>query len=514
MFDHLTGRWDQAPAVPRRPARRKAAPEQWTLSGLRLEAGPEDYARNALQALRYIERGEAYQVNFTTRYRFELDGSPLGLYRALRQAQPVPYAGMLRDGDRWVLSCSPELFFRLEPDGAITTRPMKGTLRRGRYLAEDRALAARLRRDPKNRAENLMIVDLLRNDLGRVCRTGSVRVPRLFTVEPYPTLFQLTSTVEGKLAAGQGMAAVLRALFPSGSVTGAPKISAMRIIRELEDAPRGIYTGSLGFFAPDGRAVFNVAIRTLEIRAARGLMGVGGGLVADSTPAAEYAECRLKGRFLTSGRPLPANPELSLIETMLCVDDEIRLLELHLKRLRESARFFGYPCRLKSIRAGLADAAAGLAGRHKLRLRLDPDGRLSLESSTVEPVAGPVRVALYPEPVDSGDLLLYHKTTCRPLQTRALAAARSRGLFDCLLRNQDGQLTEGAICNLYLERRGVLFTPPRRCGLLAGVFRQHLKQRQDPPVRERVLDPGDLASCDRLWISNAVRGLVQAELVD
>jgi para-aminobenzoate synthetase/4-amino-4-deoxychorismate lyase len=255
----------------------------------------------AIRAL--IREGDVYQVNLTAPFRFAFEGDPAGLYRAVRRRQRVPYGALLDTGERHVLSFSPELFFRLEPAPAkaggrrITARPMKGTAPRGATPAEDDALAAALAADEKNRAENLMIVDLLRNDLARVSEPGSVRVPRLFETERYETVTQMTSTVTATLRAEAGLADVLRALFPCGSVTGAPKLRAMQRIRELEPGPRGVYCGAVGYAGPGG-AVFNVPIRTVELRGGEGRLGVGSGIVWDSTPEAEYAECLLKARFL------------------------------------------------------------------------------------------------------------------------------------------------------------------------------------------------------------------------
>ena len=514
VFDHRLDRWSAD--LPKR-AVKTTEDYSWRVDHPSLERSREEFSRDILQIKELIRRGETYQVNYTTRRRFEFSGSPLGLYRALRARQRVPYAGLLRCGDWWVLSLSPELFFRLEPSGKLVTRPMKGTAARGRSAAEDARLKNKLRRDEKNRAENLMIVDLLRNDLGKLCRTGTVSVPRLFSVERYETLFQMTSTVEGRVPpARSGLTGLLTALFPSGSVTGAPKIRTMRLIAGLEGSPRGIYTGALGFAAPDGGAVFNVAIRTLEIDGNRGVLGVGGGIVADSQPAAEYEECRLKGLFLSGLSNGPADKEFELVETLLRREGTFPLLEYHLDRMGGSARYFGIPFdRRRARRFILAEAGKFPgSGPQRVRLLLDRRGSLRAECAGFEPLAGKARIAFYGESTDQADRFYYHKTTFRPLYSKAFAEARARGLFDYIFTNRRGEVTEGTICNVYAQFGDILYTPPVRSGLLAGVYRKYLRNVGKPFVREKNLRREDLEKADSLWVSNALQGLLEAELVE
>jgi len=512
IFDHCTGRWN-APLT-----RRSKLTGAWEVERGRMETAQRAFFRNVERAQEFIRRGETYQVNYTMRYRFAFQGSPVAFYRALRDFQKVPYAAVVRDGDWWVLSLSPELFFRLATDGQLVTRPMKGTIARGLSLKQDRQKARALRLDVKNRAENLMIVDLMRNDLGRICCIGSVKVPLKFKVERYDTLFQMTSTVAGRLEAGVGFADLVKAIFPSGSVTGAPKLRTMEIISELEDSPRGVYTGALGYLAPDGSACFNVAIRTVELERGEGILGIGGAVVADSTPESEYRECLLKASFLTGLKEGRKMPRFELVETMLHNGSGIPLLELHLDRMRDSAKYFNIPFNRRAVRHALVSAVAGLEGssarrRHRLRLLLDRHGKLRIHCSALNPQKGKLRVDFFRRTTDSRDRFLYHKTTRRPIYARAYTEARSRGLFDYIFTNRFGQVTEGSISNVYAEFDGVLYTPPVRAGLLPGVYRKWLKRSGSRKVRDRILFPSDLRAADRLWVSNAVHGLLEVELV-
>jgi para-aminobenzoate synthetase / 4-amino-4-deoxychorismate lyase len=359
-----------------------------------------------------------------------------------------------------------------------------------------------------------MIVDLLRNDLGRVCRIGSVQVPRLFEIERYRSLLQMTSTVEGTLMPGTGLADILSAIFPCGSVTGAPKISTMEIINALEDTPRGVYTGAVGFAAPDGGSCFNVAIRTLELRGGRGVMGSGCGIVADSRGSEEYAECRLKARFLTGSIASDDRHDFKLIETMLAVGGRIELLEYHLDRLRDSSRYFGRPYDRRTVRTAIAELLSGRAERLKVRLLLDCRGECAVECAPVDPPAGPLKIALWPRNIDPSGKYFRHKTTNRRLYDRARNDTIKKGLFDYVFVNLAGNVTEGAISNIYVENNGVIYTPPLRCGVLPGVYRRALKARNELAVRDKLLVIEDLRAADRIWVSNAVIGLVEAELVE
>jgi para-aminobenzoate synthetase/4-amino-4-deoxychorismate lyase len=470
----------------------------------------------------WIRAGQVYQLNFTAPLAVSAACSPGALYARLRLCQPVDFGAFLHvQPRRHILSFSPELFFRLDAASRrITTRPMKGTAPRGRNSAEDRAQAAWLASDPKNRAENLMIVDLLRNDLGRLCRFGSIHADPLFALERFSSLWQMTSTVRGQLRPEVGFQQIFRALFPCGSITGAPKVRAMQLLSQIESAPRGVYTGSIGFFSPE-QTVFSVAIRTIDldppqesshqgrvVAPLRGSMGVGGGIVADSSSSSEFRECLLKASFLT--HPTEA---FSLVETLLWRGN-YPLLELHLDRILDSAAYFDFPCDRTEIQAALQAHATAFTGfqSHKIRLLLHPDGALHIESQLL-PAAAPhlARVCLASQRTDARDRLYFHKTTHRPLYATVFAAATQAGFDDALFLNQRAQLTEGAISNLFIEKNGRWITPPVACGLLAGVFRRHLLETRQN-IEERVLTLEDLRQADAIYLANAVRGLRQATI--
>ncbi len=466
--------------------------------------------RERIEVIRtLIREGEVYQLNFTLPIFFRFEGDPVAFYRSLRRQQPVPYGAFLNTGDRFVLSLSPELFFRRKGE-RIVTRPMKGTMRRSWDPEEDRALAEVLQNDPKNQAENLMIVDLLRNDLSVCCQPGSVVVPQLFHVAAYPTLWQMTSTVEGTLQPGVGYAELFRAIFPSGSVTGAPKLRAMQHLRHLEPSHRGVYCGAIGYAAPGGEAVFNVAIRTLELIGSEGRLGVGSGIVWDSDPEAEYAECLLKSQFLH----IAAEP-FALIETMRCVQGAIPLLEAHLDRLRRSAACFGFPLDEAALRVRLRQVAQALdpAQCWRLRLTLDEHGRVVLTSAVLEPEPErPWQLCVAAWRLDAADPLRYHKTTRRAEYEAAYLKARAAGYDEVIFLNTRGEVCEGSRTNIFAQIEGRLYTPPVHCGLLPGVYRAHVLSTR-PEATEKVLTLDDLRRAEALYVCNAVRGWQSAVLV-
>jgi para-aminobenzoate synthetase/4-amino-4-deoxychorismate lyase len=431
--------------------------------------------------------------------------------------QRTPYSAYIRTGGRAILSFSPELFFHLDGQ-RITTQPMKGTAPRGRTLREDKRQAAWLQSDGKNRAENIMIVDLLRNDLGRICTIGSVAVPHLLRVETYNTVLQMTSTITGTLAHRTNYAQIFASLFPCGSVTGAPKIKAMEIINQLEGTPRGIYTGSIGYIAPQtantpDHALFNVAIRTIVLEQGHGIMGIGSGIVHDSSAVEEAAECKVKAHFLT------AQPQaFDILETILW-DGDYRHLEKHLQRMAASARYFGYLWDEERIRAELTNVGAGLAAapqgsRYKVRLRLNRQGELLCESHLMQKTTANEQlvVALSAERTDSRDRMYFHKTTYRPLYERAQRFAQEHGYADVIFLNEKGEVTEGAISNVFIEHAGKLLTPPVECGLLAGVYRQCVLEEYSN-AQEAVLSVDDLLAGEKVYICNALRGLREVRIV-
>lgn len=468
-----------------------------------------DYAAAVRRIQDHIAAGDTYQVNFTMKYRFPFSGDSAGLYLSFRDNQPVPYGAFIRHDDRTVLSASPELFLRRK-NIAVKARPMKGTLRRGRTPAEDRRLAETLRSDPKNRAENVMIVDLLRNDLGRICVPGSIEVSDLFRVERYDTLLQMTSAVTGTLADDVSLGDMLKAAFPCGSVTGAPKISTMQIIADLEGEPRGVYCGAIGYLGPGRESVLSVPIRTAVIRGKEGEMGIGSGIVADSEPFEEYSECLLKARFLTHRRS-----PLDLIETIRWDPGSgFRSLDEHLERMDSSAGFFGMPFSPEDARQLLQAKAPAGGDPVLLRLRLKRAGEMDVSPRPLEaPAKLPAAVGLSACIMDSGDIFLRHKTTRREVYDRELRRARAEGLFEILFTNEAGELTEGAFTNIFVERDGVLLTPPLRAGVLPGILRRRLLEGRDPRVIEERLFPRDLAGSGRVFIGNDARGLMEAKIV-
>ena len=465
----------------------------------------EQHRRCVEQIRRWIADGDCYQINLTFPLAGRLYGHPLALYSRLRERQPVRYGAYLSVPEKTVLSFSPELFFERRGD-RVLARPMKGTAPRGATPAADEANRRALLASDKERAENIMIVDLLRNDLGRLAAPGKVRVDSLCDAEAYPSLWQVVSTVSAELP-GATLFDLFRALFPCGSITGAPKIRAMQRINELEAVPRGLYTGALGWLAPGGDCRFNVAIRTLEVLADRRVrLGVGSGIVIDAVAEAEYAECLLKASFLTG-----FDPGFELIETLRLEQGSYPLLALHLQRLQSSARALGFACDLPAIAAALAERAPPLAtGLGRVRLTLAHDGRYAISLAPLVDDPGPWSVVLADERLDDNDYLLRHKTSARSRYQRALAAlAEDPGVFDAIFLNTRGEVCEGARSNVFVERGGVLLTPPLGCGLLPGVMRRHLLE--SGRAVEAILRVEDLL-CSPIYLANALRGLIPVTL--
>ena len=469
--------------------------------------GRDAYVRSVEAVREAIARGDTYQVNYTLRLRASFGGDDFAFYERLRAAQRTRFGAYVNAGRFRVLSASPELFFRRR-GRRVETRPMKGTAPRGRFKEEDETAAARLAASEKNRAENLMIVDLLRNDLGRVAETGTVSVEELFRVERYPTVFQMTSSVACELREGVRLPDLFAALFPCGSVTGAPKVSTSRIIAALEDEPRGVYCGAVGFVAPGGDAAFNVAIRTVVVDSEAGgaVYGVGGGVTWDSTPGGEYEEALDKTRVLTERAG-----GFELLETLRLDETGYCLLEEHLARLEGSAEYFDFRVSVAGAREALrrhADEHGG-GGARRVRLLVSADGGVGVESEPLgETPPAPRRVALALTPVDSRDRFLFHKTTRRGVYDAR--RAERPGVFDVLLWNERGELTEFTNGNLVVELDGGRWTPPRESGLLAGTLRAELLRRGE--VSERVLTRDDLSRAERVWFVNGVRGRVEVSV--
>ena len=463
----------------------------------------ETYERQVEIVRGLIASGETYQANLTMEALWHSDETPAALYERLLCAQPVAYAAMLHPEPDWhVLSLSPELFFRRE-GRCIWTRPMKGTTSPGMDAAENRAQAAWLRESEKDRAENVMIVDLLRSDLGRICEMGSVEVTKLFAVECYPTVLQMTSTVEGRLREELRYEDIFRALFPCGSIVGAPKIHTMRLLHGVERRRRGVYTGAIGYMAPHGAAEFNVAIRTVSLRKGEARLGVGSGITSGSDPALEFAECLTKTMFL---RRAP-EPPFELIETLLLEEGNYVLLEEHMERLAESAEYFDFAFDRGRVQHALTDAVGSSEGkRARVRLLLSKEGAVSYAVSALDgDASGSVDLLLAGERTSADDRFLRHKTTHRGLYDSALREAQAHGAVDSLFRNTRDEVTEGGIHNVMAFVAGEWITPPLSSGVLPGVFRRHLLQRGR--VIERVLLFNDLLRAEAIFVCNSVRGL-------
>ena len=476
------------------------------------------YARAFEGVIEAIHAGEIYQANLTFALAGSYHGDPLALYAAVRADARAGYGGVVWDGSHWLLSFSPELFFKRQGRD-VTVRPMKGTAPRGRTATEDAANRLALVANVKDRAENLMIVDLMRNDLSRVAEPGSVRVEEPFAVETYPTLHTMVTTVRARLQPGVDARALVRAIFPCGSITGAPKIRAMELIDAFERDARGPYCGAIGRIDggagqdaagqnPAGGAAFNVAIRTVRLdpRAGRAVMGVGSAVVADSGMLAERRECVMKGRFLSL-----SVGQTDLIETMHFDPHEgVALLELHLERMRASAAELGFAFDRHGLRNAIQALCFDIAEPAKLRLMVARSGAHTLEVAPLPaPLAQPAICAVMPLPLATGDWRLRHKTSDRAFYEDAHHAARGAGAHEALFLRDDGLLTEGTFTSLFVERDGMLVTPPVELGLLPGVLRQSLIDAGRAAEGEVRLD--DLAN--GFHIGNALRGLMPARLL-
>ena len=453
----------------------------------------DEYDAAVTRIRELIAAGDTYQVNYSFPLSSTFEGDTYAWYRSLCLAQGAQYSAFVDLGRYRVLCLSPELFFERRGDRVIT-KPMKGTIHRGRWQAEDRALAESLKQSTKDRAENVMIVDLLRNDLGKVSIPGSVRVSSLFDIERFETVWQMTSTVESTLKHGTSLVELMSALFPCGSITGAPKIRTMQIIRELERFPRGAYTGTIGWLQPGGDCVFNVAIRTVVVDTERNqaTFGVGGGITIDSTAEREYEECLVKSRFLHTS-PV----EFQLFETMLLEDGEYFLLARHLERLRNSAEYFGFAFPEEEIRLSLEEINA--SGAYKVRLVLWKDGQIETQISRIEKTDSVKGVAIAKKPVDSSDRFLYHKTTLRDYYSE-----------DVIFWNERGEVTESRVANVVVPIDGQLYTPPVSSGLLPGTFREQLLA--EGKIKERVITIEELQNAKEFFLINSVRKWIRVHL--
>ncbi len=521
IFNHVTGEND----FPFRGAS-SLGDLPCSLENIKPNMHKEEFVEALEHVRRYIGAGDTYQVNYTMKLLFDFFGSPERLYSILRRNQSVGYGAYIRNGEERILSFSPELFFR-KTGAEITARPMKGTAQRGKDSGEDRANCLELHNDIKNRSENVMIVDLLRNDLARLMHghgRSRIYVDSLFDVEVYESLLQMTSTIKATTAASTmqnlKLTELFRALFPCGSITGAPKIRTMQIINELEKGPRGVYTGAIGYFAPNGTAVFNVPIRTVRLWGSQGEMGIGAGITYDSVPEDEWHESLLKGQFLTNRQP-----EFHLFETLLWQEGPgYFLFEEHLQRLENAANFFQFSCDMKAIRLRLTQAARDFSrGSVRVRLMLEKDGRVTISTKmTVTPActclpAVPEKLTgnhlglidFSPIRVNTDAAWLFFKTSKRELFSKEYARALDQGLYEHIFLNEMGAVTEGCITNIIIYSEGRYKTPPVASGLLPGVMRGRLLADDGPPLFEEELTEEDVRSAEAVFVCNSVRGVVR-----
>ncbi len=492
---------ERAQKLAPRDLRPALTPPSLFLTGEHLNVSRASYETAIGRIRELIAAGDTYQVNYTCHARFSLNVDPSELFLVLLDSHPVPFAAYLDLGDAQILSLSPELFLSRRGE-TLESRPMKGTIRRGRTKEEDMELAAALRASEKDRAENLMITDMVRNDLGRICRTGSVRWPAVFCVEKYRSLMQMTSTVIGKVRDDVGLSGIFEATFPGASITGAPKHRTMQIIRDLEPEPRGVYTGAICLFLPGGDFTCNLAIRTLVHEGGFFDLGVGGGIVWDSRAESEYEEALLKSRFLSN-----ITLGLTLFETMLLDESrDYRFKAEHLKRLGDSAEYWDYPFDLRTTKRRMAEFARRASQVPVVvRLQLRADGTMTFEERKLSPApSSPVRLLLAEGITDSRDRFLYHKTNRRTFYDAEREAATSSRFFEVIFSNERGCVTEGAITNLFARFGERWVTPPVFDGLLPGIWREAFIRQVG--AQERSLTGAELQTADEIVVGNSVRG--------
>lgn len=488
-----------------------ALSNDFQISKLKLMMCQEDYLRGFTKVREHIINGDSYQTNFTNKYQFQFSGDPWSLYQQLRARQKVAFGGFLQFEQYQILSCSPELFLQKTGD-CLITKPMKGTMPRDEDPRIDGAYQAQLRQCEKLTAENLMIVDLLRNDLSLISKPGSVLVPKLLEVETYETLHQMTSTIQSTLCEELRFADIMAAMFPCGSVTGAPKKRTMEIIEAVESGPRGIYTGSIGYILPNQDFCFNVAIRSLVIEDNVGELGIGGGVVYDSTPMLEFAESKLKARFFLQA--LTTN--MVLFESILYSQNQFYLLDEHLQRLKSSAQELGFIYSEQDIQLHLAAAVrhAQPCQDYKIRLLLTQNDKINVQKETIDIAAHcqkPMVGLCVSDCIDASHPLLTHKLLNSEVRLFYQSVRQQHPhLWDMIFVNEKQELTESSIGNIYIEQQGIGYTPPLDCGLLPGVMRSLLLKKQK--LKEKVLTIDDLRHAQKIFIINSVRGIQEVSL--
>lgn len=480
----------------------------FTINQMNTTISRTDYIEKVERILAYIRNGHTYQVNFTLKTEFDFLGDAFDLYESLKINQPVSYSAFINDGKRKILSLSPELFLKIK-NGIITARPMKGTVNRGKSELDEHNVKAEFSKNEKIKSENSIIVDLIRNDLGKIAKLGSVSVPKLLKIEEYKTLFQMTSTVQAKLKPNLSFLEILKAMFPGGSVTGAPKKRTMEIIRELETNYRGVYTGAIGFLNSE-EAIFNLPIRTVVLEDGKGIIGIGSGIIADSNPEEEFDECLLKQKFLLQ------TIIFKLIETILFRRNTFYSLDLHLKRLQKSATFFGFNFDLENIKNELYKYRDGnlkknsFSQSYKIRIVLARDGSVEIEHSFVKVNKEVGKIKFCPERISSLNLFQNHKTTLRDFYNQNYKKAQELNLTDYIYLNEKEEVTEGSIYNVFIKQGKDYFTPPLASGALAGVMREYLINKNI--LKEKTLTTEDLRNADKIFLCNSVRGIMRVIL--
>ncbi len=539
IFDHKTGKFltedkEKLSAVFTKYPLSKNN-NKFSITNSKLNISQQEYILAVNKLKHYISYGETYQVNYTIKTKFNFKGSISGLYTKLRQTQKVSYAAVIKTEEFIILSFSPELFFRKQND-LITVKPMKGTISRGKNIYEDTIQQNKLYHSIKDKAENLMIVDLLRNDLGKISPYGKVNTLKLFEIEKYETLFQMTSTIQTNVNPKISLYKIFKSIFPSGSVTGAPKIRTMQIIKEIEKEPRKVYTGAIGFFTPKKDAVFNVAIRTVLInRDGSAEMGIGSGIVVDSQTHKEFAECNLKSMFLFKNIP-----KFRLIETILYTsnfDKEIKnfhklnlnitknnfqhgyfLLDYHIERIKNSALYFGFKFDEQKVISKLIKLKSLLEPNkfYKIRLLLSYEGKIKLEFYKIQQEifcsSEIVLLGVSSKTVDKEDVFLYHKTTNRRIYNNEYKKCILSGCFDIIFKNQNNEITECSKSNIFIYSKGKYYTAPINSGLLNGVVRQYLINMNKEKIIQKPLFITDILSAEKIFITNAIIGIREAKL--
>ena len=455
-----------------------------------------NYEKAIAQIHHHLRQGDTYQVNYTVQLKQDLSANPFAIYNRMVVEQEAGYNAYVEHDDMAVISMSPELFFE-QNDRELTTRPMKGTTQRGMTDQEDLEQASWLEQDPKNRSENMMIVDLLRNDMNRISDVGSEHVERLCQVEQYSTVWQMTSTIKSQLREDVDLVEIFRSLFPCGSITGAPKIATMEIIKDLEPQPRGVYCGTIGLLLPNGRRIFNVAIRTIQMHQGNAIYGVGGGITWDSTWESEYREVHQKAAVLYRKQA-----RFHLITTGKISQKQLLFEEQHIERLRKASRYFAYPFDAEYLKQKIEEEcrACDINQDYRLRISLSKSGKIEVNRQILTPLSPSFcQTQLCLQEANLQQAFTYFKTTYRP--------HLNLDKQEIIYHNARGELLESSIGNLVLKIDGKLYTPPIRLGILPGIYRQHLLETGE--VEEKVLTLVDLAQAESVYGCNAVRGLYE-----